>query len=56
MRIVSAVLTKVQRNAVPLRLPSLITKFEGGPLDLEAKVGWGGFQLRDAIYLGNGAR
>jgi len=32
-----------------LCLPGLITKFEGGPLDLGLKVWWGGFWLRDAV-------
>jgi len=37
-------------NALTLCLPSLMTKFEGGPpLDLGLKVGWGGFRLRDSV-------
>ena len=33
-------------NAFTLCLPSVMTKFEGGPLDR----GLGGFRLRDAIF------
>jgi len=36
-------------NAVSLCLPSLIMKFEWGPLDRGLKLGWVGFWLRDAI-------
>jgi len=32
-----------------LYLPSLMTKFEGSPIDLGLKLLWGGFRLRDAI-------
>jgi len=48
---------KCSANALTLCLPSLIPKFEWGPLDPGAQTGVGWFSIEFAtLYLGNGVR